>query len=311
MRSLQLLRSLTASSLQEARATRLPYLQGTRRVSTRVQAAAPESNRESGDRSTTQADKVFPARLYVYSICPYCCKVRAFMDYHRLPYSMTEVNPLTKRELRFSADYKKVPIAVLNSGEQVNDSDRIMDRLRQLLVQGGRAGLSPEPTAHELHWRTWANDNVAKLLPPNIYRTLSESLEAFEYISASPHFSALERQLLRWSGAVMMRALQPKMRRKYGLEAGQEREALMQRLEAFMHGAMPGAAAVGGARDRQQQTGLRPFSGGDKPDMADLTLYGMLRAVQGMRTSRDVMSAMPTVAEWYQRVQEAVREQQR
>jgi glutaredoxin len=46
--------------------------------------------------------------LYQYDPCPFCNKVRAVLDYHKLPYTVVEVNPMRKKELAFSKDYKKV-----------------------------------------------------------------------------------------------------------------------------------------------------------------------------------------------------------
>ncbi|KXZ47817.1 hypothetical protein GPECTOR_32g429 [Gonium pectorale] len=65
--------------------------------------------------------------LYQYEVCPYCCKVRALLDYYKLPYTSIEVNPLTKGELSWSS-YKKVPVVKLDD-EVVADSSAIMSRL--------------------------------------------------------------------------------------------------------------------------------------------------------------------------------------
>lgn len=46
--------------------------------------------------------------------------VPAFLDYHDIPYKVVEVNPLSKKEIKWS-DYKKVPILVVD-GEQLVDS---------------------------------------------------------------------------------------------------------------------------------------------------------------------------------------------
>jgi microsomal prostaglandin-E synthase 2 len=46
--------------------------------------------------------------------------VTAFLDYHDIPYKVVEVNPVGKKEIKWS-DYKKVPVLVVD-GEQLNDS---------------------------------------------------------------------------------------------------------------------------------------------------------------------------------------------
>jgi len=51
----------------------------------------------------------------------------AFLDYHDLPYKIVEVNPLGKKEIKWS-DYKKVPILMVD-GKQLNDSSAIIDKL--------------------------------------------------------------------------------------------------------------------------------------------------------------------------------------
>lgn len=49
--------------------------------------------------------------LYQYQTCPFCCKTRAFLDYHGISYKVIEVNPLFRREIKFSK-YRKVPFIV-------------------------------------------------------------------------------------------------------------------------------------------------------------------------------------------------------
>ena len=63
-------------------------------------------------------DSNFPAKkgisdisitLYQYQNCPFCGKVRAFLNYYGIKYNTVEVSPLWKSELSFSK-YKKVPL---------------------------------------------------------------------------------------------------------------------------------------------------------------------------------------------------------
>lgn len=45
----------------------------------------------------------------------------AFLDYYDLPYKIIEVNPISKKELKWS-DYKKVPIVLVDGEQMVNSS---------------------------------------------------------------------------------------------------------------------------------------------------------------------------------------------
>lgn len=55
--------------------------------------------------------------LYQFASCPFCNKVRTFLDYYGMKYNIVEVDPLFKKEIKFS-EYKKVPIVVIQ-GNQV------------------------------------------------------------------------------------------------------------------------------------------------------------------------------------------------
>lgn len=152
--------------------------------------------------------------LYQYAICPFCHKVRAVLDYFKVPYDAVEVNPLTKKELsaccalpvaclslamfvipygmyscvatEFSESYKKVPISIIN-GETINDSGVIVQRLEQVLADAVptedlQRFFNPEVA----HWLKWVDTSLAVLLFPNITRNFSESWQAFGYIMVRP-----------------------------------------------------------------------------------------------------------------------------
>lgn len=58
--------------------------------------------------------------LYQYQTCPFCCKVRAFLDYYGISYDVIEVDPVLRQSIKWS-EYKKVPILVaqVEKGYQV------------------------------------------------------------------------------------------------------------------------------------------------------------------------------------------------
>nr|CAD7449354.1 unnamed protein product [Timema bartmani] len=73
--------------------------------------------------------------LFQYPTCPFCCKVRAFLDYYGFSYDVVEVNPVLRQQIRWSS-YKKVPIVVakVEGGyQQLNDSSLIVSSLASYL----------------------------------------------------------------------------------------------------------------------------------------------------------------------------------
>ena len=50
--------------------------------------------------------------LYQFASCPFCNKVRTFLDYYGLQYNIVEVDPLLKKEIKFS-QHRKVPIVII------------------------------------------------------------------------------------------------------------------------------------------------------------------------------------------------------
>ena len=82
---------------------------------------------------------------------------------------------------------------------QVNGSQQIIDYL-------GAIGASPKNTlsmvnvTEETKWATWVDDVLVHLLPPNIYRTAGESLQAFAYISECSNFTFVQKMAAKYVG---------------------------------------------------------------------------------------------------------------
>merc|ERR1712187_926640 len=144
-----------------------------------------------------------------YEICPFCCKVKAFLDWQKTAYQTNEENPISKAEIKFSKDYRKVPIAVLD-GEQVNDSSAIISALAD-----GRLPADAFTDPETAKWMEWVDEELAVLLFPNITRSFSESFQAFGYISEVPTFSAASKASNRAVGALAMWLANGKLKKKY------------------------------------------------------------------------------------------------
>jgi glutaredoxin len=75
----------------------------------------------------------FKLTLYQYVTCPFCCKVRAYLNYNRIPYDIVEVNSVMRSETKWSI-YKKVPILVIENEQiQLNDSSVIISAIESYL----------------------------------------------------------------------------------------------------------------------------------------------------------------------------------
>ncbi|KAG6558185.1 hypothetical protein Mapa_000366 [Marchantia paleacea] len=219
--------------------------------------------------------------LYQYEACPFCNKVKAFLDYRDVPYHVVEVNPVGKKELKWS-EYKKLPVLVVD-GEQLNDSTAIITSLNTRL---GAPPLSEEQLKEEDQWRRWVDDHLVHLLSPNIYRSTSEALEAFDYIAENGNFSTTERFTAKYVGAAAMYFISKRLKKKHNIT--DERAALYEAAETWM-------TALGGRR----------FLGGEKPNLADLAVFGVLRPIRHLRAGEDMVKNT-SIGVWYKNMEEAV-----
>ncbi|KAM0865209.1 hypothetical protein ACQ4PT_043430 [Festuca glaucescens] len=222
--------------------------------------------------------------LYQYQACPFCNKVRAFLDYHDIPYKVVEVNPLSKKEIKWS-EYKKVPILTAD-GENLVDSSDIINKLQRKI--------SPDvesTSEEETKWRRWVDEHLVHVLSPNIYRTTSEALESFDYIANNGNFSFTERFAVKYAGAAAMYFVSKKLKKKYNIT--DERAALYDSANTWTE-------ALNG----------RNFLGGAKPNLADLAVFGVLRPIRYLRSGKDMVEHTQ-IGEWYQRMEDAVGEPSR
>jgi microsomal prostaglandin-E synthase 2 len=227
--------------------------------------------------------------LYQYEVCPFCNKVRAFLDYHKVPYRVVEVDPMSKAELgKFSRDYRKVPIAIVND-MQVNGSGAIIDAVTVTMD-----ALAEKPTAsvqRDHEWSVWVDDHLIHLISPNIYGTMTESLQAFEYIVDNAKFSAWQRMSIRYSGSAAMYMVGKKIKKKYNIE--KPREEMYEAINKWT--------------DAVEAEGGR-FLGGDSPGTADLAVFGVLRAISKFDTFADIKKNCPAFEPWFLRTRDAVGE---
>ncbi|KAL4361512.1 hypothetical protein GQ457_04G011940 [Hibiscus cannabinus] len=226
--------------------------------------------------------------LYQYEACPFCNKVKAFLDYYDIPYKVVEVNPISKKEIKWS-DYKKVPILMVD-GQQLVDSSAIIDQLGEKILRG-KTKTSVADEDEETKWRRWVDNHLVHVLSPNIYRNTSEALESFDYITSNGNFSFTEKITVKYAGAAAMYFVSKNLKKKYNIT--DERAALYEAAETWVD-------ALNG----------RHFLGGSKPNLADLAVFGVLRPIRYLRSGRDMVEHT-RIGEWYSRMEKAVGESSR
>ncbi|GER38792.1 glutathione S-transferase family protein [Striga asiatica] len=239
--------------------------------------------------------------LYQYEACPFCNKVKAFLDYYDIPYKIVEVNPISKKEIKWS-DYKKVPILMVDGEQMVNSSEcfdifgswnYLYPLLALYIIDNLTKKIHPDmPTdsvgedSEEKKWRGWVDNHLVHILSPNIYRSPSEALESFDYITSHGNFSFTERITAKYAGAAAMYFVSKKLKKKYNIT--DERGALYKAAETWVD-ALKG----------------RDFLGGTKPNLADLAVYGVLRPIRYLKSGRDMVENTH-IGNWYSRMENAV-----
>lgn len=295
-----------------------------------------------------------PLTLYQYDVCPFCCKVKAVLDFYRIPYRVVEVSPLTKRQLKWGA-HRKVPVLALGGtgggGEQeafaplpgvdvLADSSLIISRIA---AEADAAGLGPEgaagsgekgkrrggsssswfrragsktpsspssPRSKEAIWRKWVDGRLVKVITVNIYRTGKESWQTFDYISETGDFGGIvEKTAARVVGAGMMWMIAVRLAKKYGVE-GEPRAALEHAGREWTEGALrrddDDDESASSLSSTSTSTTATPFAGGVSPDLADLSAFGVWRAVSKTDSFADAMAGNGELRAWYERMERAV-----
>jgi len=253
-------------------------------------------------------------RLYQFESCPFCRKARSCLDFHRIPYEIVEVNPLTKAETKAIApDYKKVPILRVtcpddSSGKSKDFQLRDSKTIVRSLFGGEDPGISkkvppPKPTPStskmwseqteqgsvEEQWVAWTDGVLVQCIVLNVYRTLREAAETFEYLLTHPSFPWYAQRSAAMSGTVVMWGVA--MRRKSKYDISDVRAALFEALEEYA-----GAVQAGGGK----------FLGGKKPGSVDFNVFGILRSTESTQTERDIMEKCPAIVPWFTSMMEVV-----
>jgi microsomal prostaglandin-E synthase 2 len=262
-------------------------------------------------------------KLYQFESCPFCRKARSVLDLARIPYDVVEVNPLTKSETKsFASDYKKVPIVVVedmdNGGRkfQIRDSKVIINAILKSghVDIGGSNPSTPMPTTVSLNpetvldsasydglnideaWIKWVESYLLQLVVVNIYGTLDESRETFDYLLTHRDFGWVAKQASYWAGSIVMNQVARSRLKKFSHIQGHHKQSFFDACADLGK-----SAKIGGG-----------FIGGTRPSGADLNAYGVIRSLEGTKSLREAIAggAGEEFKQWYALMNETVGESQ-
>ncbi|XP_062550839.1 prostaglandin E synthase 2 [Armigeres subalbatus] len=271
--------------------------------------------------------------LFQFQTCPFCCKVRSFLDYSGLSYSVVEVDAVLRQDIKWSA-IKKVPImlAKTRSGKyvQLQDSSMIVSVLSSylkdksqdvgdlakfypsisfindsgrktsdimnkyfLMLQDSKQHKANDEQDEERKWRSWADDHLVHLISPNVYRTKDEAFETFEWFSDVGEWNV---HFPKWERDLMVYV------GAIAMWAISKRLKKRHQLSDDVRSHMYDACDKWIAAIEKKKT---PFLGGKKPNLADLAVFGVLNSMEGCQAFKDCLENTK-IGGWFYAVRKEV-----
>lgn len=153
--------------------------------------------------------------------------------------------------------------------------------------------LSFEIFSSERKWREWTDKHFIHLISPNVYRTKEEALQTFEWFASASgwneYFPRWERNLMVYVGATAMYFISKRLKKRHNLNEDVRQD---------IYAACNSWTAELGKRKSQ-------FFGGNKPNLADLALYGALTSMEGCQAFTDILNNT-SIEPWFQAVKNHV-----
>ncbi|XP_050508455.1 prostaglandin E synthase 2 [Diabrotica virgifera virgifera] len=274
--------------------------------------------------------------LYQYQTCPFCCKVRAFLDYYGISYNLIEVDPVLRQAIKWSP-YRKVPILVVKTDDGYQpliDSTMIVSALASYLFEDNKKDL-PEIVKCFPNVSYVDDDGLKKNEIMNRYFIMLNNRKDLQAIEQK---SSEERKWRKWADSVLVHTLSPNVYRtseealqsfNWFSEVG-EWEANFPSWERYLM-IYVGASAMWligkrlkkrhNLKDDVRQSlydecnyWLRAvkskggqFMGGQTPNLADLAVYGVLSSIEGCLAFKDLLNNTK-IGPWYFGMKQCISE---
>jgi glutathione S-transferase len=226
--------------------------------------------------------------LHMLHTCPFCWKIRGIAEHLNIDYQKIQVNAMkTKKELKFTNGWEKVPVWTEVGGEIVVDSTPIMKHI-DVTYNGGELWNSKNTTRRD-EWIGWVDTNFSKATIPILYGGLFSALKTTTRISKLEKFGFFSKRIYAWMGFPIMWGIIARSRVK---KDGRKPKQLWHDL----------------LTEFTDEFGNVPFFGGQKPDLVDLAAFGYMRSISPFPQFSQLEEHVNGIA-WYRRVEATLKVQ--
>ncbi|XP_074604932.1 prostaglandin E synthase Su(P) isoform X2 [Brevipalpus obovatus] len=267
--------------------------------------------------------------IYQYQSCPFCSKVRAYMDYYGLTYNVIEVDPVLRQQTRFSK-YRKVPILLVDQKRPENNPNYVQINDSSLIISILSSYLWFKKDSESLddllkYYQNAVNQSNALI---NKYFLMIGEAWSPKKLKKEENNLAEERYWREWTDNYLVHVLSPNIYRTMGesletfhhfSKVGQWEENFpaWERYLCIYAGA---TAMYFVARRLKKKHALkdevreslydscrlwmknvgknRTFMGGNEPNLADLAVYGVLSSIEGCTAFKDLLNNV-NIGPWY------------
>ena len=212
---------------------------------------------------------IAPVYLYELLSCPYCSKVKAVLDYHGVPYQSTIVDPLSMQPLPPHSDqYPLVPQLKIPTSPMSDTWSYIVDSGDIVEALAGPLGFSKQLVDPRVKsTRDWISETYIRSTFVAMCGTWSSAYEAYPNFVRQNSF--YQYTPARWIGSTAltwMCSMRVKKMKSDGTLGKDEA------FDAFIYRQFNDFVSKFPSNES-------PFHGGNTPDIADIEMFGVTRAV--------------------------------
>ena len=225
------------------------------------------------------------AILHMLHTCPFCWKIRGLAEYLDIEYEKVQVNAMkTKKELKFTNGWGKVPVWTEVGGEIIVDSTPIMKHIDKKYNDSSL--WETEDTDRRDKWMSWIDSKLSNATIPILYGGLSSALKTTTRISKLEKFGFFSKRIYAWMGFPIMWGIIARSRVK---KDGRTPKQLWHDL----------------LTEFTDEFGGMPFFGGEEPDLVDLAAFGYMRSISPFPQFSQLEDHTNGIA-WYRRIEKSL-----